>query len=139
MKNAELKTKKTDANVEQFLNTIADKTKRQDCFDILEMMKKVTKSEPKMWGPSIVGFGTIHLKYESGRELDWFICGFSPRKQNLTLYLMSGMEQFKDLLQKLGKHKVGGGCLYISSLDDINKTVLKEIIVLSYKKSSEKK
>jgi hypothetical protein len=125
---AELKTKRTDESVEQFLNTVADPKRRQDCFTILEIMKQATGAEPKMWGSSIVGLGRYHYKYASGRENDWFQAGFSPRKDNLTLYLMSGYEQFGDLLKKLGKHKLGKGCLYIKKIDDIDLPTLKELV-----------
>ncbi|CAG0940414.1 hypothetical protein ANRL1_00148 [Anaerolineae bacterium] len=124
---AELKTKLNDASVTDFLNGIKDETKRTDSFKILKMMQQVTKKEPKMWGASIVGFGNVHLKYESGRELDWFVTGFSPRKQNLTLYGMGSWKQ-TDLLKKLGKHKTGVGCLYIDKLADVDVKVLKEML-----------
>src|SRR3990172_5111575 len=97
---AELKTKLTNASVEDFLNLVEDEVKRRDCFEIVKIMKQATKSEPNMWGPSIVGFGDYHYVYESGRENDWFLAGFSPRKQNLTLYLMSGFGRYNDLLKK---------------------------------------
>ena len=131
---AELKTKQTKASVEKFLNGVKDEKKREDSFKILELMKKITKEEPKMWGPSIIGFGNYHYKYASGREGDWFLTGFSPRKQNLTLYIMSYLEKHKDLLKKLGKHKTGKGCLYINKLDDVDMNVLKELITALVKK-----
>ena len=131
---AELKTKQTKASVEKFLNSVKDEKKREDSFKILELMKKITKEEPKMWGPSIIGFGNYHYKYASGREGDWFLTGFSPRKQNLTLYIMSYLKKHKDLLKKLGKHKTGKGCLYINKLDDVDMNVLKELITASVKK-----
>ncbi len=124
---AELKTKLNDASVTDFLNGIKDEGKRADSFEILKMMRQVTKQEPKMWGSSIVGFGNIHLKYESGRELDWFVVGFSPRKQNLTLYGMGDWMQ-SDLLKKLGKCKTGKGCLYINKIADVDVKVLKELL-----------
>src|SRR5438093_13250113 len=111
---AELKTKQTDENVIKFLNSVEDEKKRSDSFAILEIMKEVTKTEPKLWGTSIIGFGSYHYKYESGHEGDACLIGFSPRKQNITLYLMLGLEHSKDLLQKLGKYKTGKGCLYIN-------------------------
>ncbi len=128
---AELKTKPNEQSVEGFLNSIADERKRRDSFTILELMKEVTKSEPKMWGPSIVGFGSYHYKYASGREGDWFLAGFSPRKQNITLYIMAGFEQYGALLSKLGKHKTGKACLYVNKLDDIDTNALKEMVRLS--------
>jgi hypothetical protein len=131
---AELKTKVNDASVEEFLKGIDDKTKRDDAFQILEMMKKVTKSEPKMWGTSIVGFGDYHYKYESGREGDYFLTGFSPRKQNLTLYITGGFEEHGELLDKLGKYTLGKGCLYIKKLEDVDTNVLGELVERSVKK-----
>jgi hypothetical protein len=125
---AELKTKKTELNVEAFLNKIPDAQKRKDAFTILELMEKAIKAKGKMWGSSIIGFGDRHLKYESGRELDWFVMGFSPRKQNLVLYISGTVEKQQALLKKLGKHKTGKGCLYINKLDEVDITVLKEII-----------
>jgi hypothetical protein len=125
---AELKTKPNDQSVQRFLNAITDKQKRQDCFTILELMKQITKTEPKMWGSSIVGFGTYHYKYESGREGDWFLTGFSPHKQNLTLYIMAGFEQYDELLKALGKYKTGKSCLYINRLEDIHLPTLKKLI-----------
>ena len=125
---AELKTKKTEASVEDFLNQIKDEQTRQDCFEIAKMMKQVTLSEPKMWGSSIVGFGSRHLKYASGRELDWMLTGFSPRKANITLYILGGFEKQADLLKKLGKYTTGKGCLYIKKLKDVDTKVLKELV-----------
>lgn len=124
----ELKTKPTDQNVEEFLNNLTDEKKRQDCFTLLEIMKEVTQTEPQMWGSSIVGFGDYHYKYASGREGDWFLTGFSPRKQNLTLYLMAGFEQSNELLKKLGKHKIGQSCLYIKRIEDIDLRTLRQLI-----------
>ena len=125
---ADLKTKRTRGNVEAFLNSVTDEKKRQDSFAILELMKQVTGEQPEMWGESIVGFGSYHYKYESGREGDWFITGFSPRKQNLTLYIMSGFGEYDHLLGKLGKYKTGKSCLYIKKIDDIDQDVLKELV-----------
>ena len=140
-KNTEVKTKVNEASVEGFLNSVADEQARKDCFEILKMMKQVTKEEPKMWGASIVGFGSYHYKGASGREGDWMLIGFSPRKQNLTLYLMHGFEVHKGLLKKLGKYKTSMGCLYIKNLDDVDKKVLKELVTESVKrmKSQDKK
>jgi len=135
---AELKTKETKASVEKFLNTVSDKKKREDCFKILEMMKQVTKEEPKMWGSSIVGFGNYHYKYESGNEGDTCITGFSPRKQNLTLYIMPGFERYEELMKKLGKYKTGISCLYIKKLEDVDMKVLKELVASSFKYMKEK-
>ncbi len=112
---AELKTKVTKASVEKFLEGIKDERKRQDCYELLKIMKKATKAEPKMWGTSIIGFGDHHYVYASGREGDWFIAGFSPRAQNLTLYMMGGLD--REVLKRLGKYKTGKGCLYINKLE----------------------
>lgn len=125
---AELKTQRNKGDVEAFLNDVADERKRRDSFKILDLMKDVTESEPEMWGDSIVGFGSYHYKYASGREGDWFLAGFSPRKQDLTLYIMSGFEGYEQLLGKLGKHKTGKSCLYIKKLEDIDLGVLRELV-----------
>ncbi len=134
MAKAELKTKVNKASVEGFLNKVKDEAVRNDCFEILKMMKQVTKEEPRMWGSSIVGFGSYHYKSKSGREGDWMLTGFSPRKQNLTLYLMGGFDTHKDLLKKLGKFTTSVGCLYIKKLDDVDKKVLKELVAASVKR-----
>ena len=133
-KKTELKTQVNEASVEGFLNSVEDEQKRAECFEIFKMMKQVTKEEPKMWGASIVGFGSYHYKGASGREGDWFITGFSPRKQNLTLYLNHGFDVHEDLLKKLGKYKTGMGCLYVKKLDDVDKKVLKELVTESVKR-----
>jgi len=125
---AELKTKRNIGDVEAFLNSVPDEKKRQDSFTILELMKQVTGKEPEMWGDSIIGFGSYHYKYASGREGDWFLTGFSPRKQNLTLYIMAGFDGYDQLLRKLGKHSTGKSCLYIKKMDDIDADVLKELV-----------
>ena len=134
MAKAELKTQVNDASVTEFLNGVADEQKRNDCFEILKLMKQVTKEEPKMWGSSIVGFGSYHYKGKSGREGDWMLTGFSPRKQNLTLYLMGGFDTHADLLKRLGKFTTGAGCLYIKSLDDVDRKVLKELVQASVRR-----
>lgn len=125
---AELKTTPTTRSVNRFLNAIADEPTRNDCFTLVTLMKKITKAEPRMWGTSVVGFGTYHYVYESGREGEWFLTGFSPRKQFLTIYLMAGADSRTDLLKKLGKHKTGGACLYIKRLDDIHLPTLRKLI-----------
>lgn len=135
---AELKTRQNDESVEKFISGIADEQRREDCVKILKIMRDITKAEPKMWGSSIVGFGNHHYKYDSGREGDWFITGFSPRKQNLTLYFMSGLQSSENLLKKLGKHKIGKGCLYIRSIEDIDLITLKELIKQSVKSLTKK-
>ena len=127
MRLAELKTKKNDQSVEKFLNTVIDPSKREDCFEIMKLMQEVTQEEPKMWGDSIVGFGDYHYKYKSGREGDWFQIGFSPRKRNITLYIMSGFTKYEEILEKLGKHKTGKSCLYINKLSDVNKETLTQL------------
>lgn len=129
---AENKTQPTDASVTEFLNSIENERKRQDSFTILEMMQEVTGEEPKMWGDSIIGFGEYHYKYASGREGDMFLAGFSPRKQNLTLYIMSGFDNYESLLGQLGKHKTGKSCLYINKIADVDTKVLKEMVKQSF-------
>jgi hypothetical protein len=130
---ADLKTVPTKFSVDKFLKGIKDEQTREDCYEILKIMEKTTKARAKMWGPAIVGFGDHHYVYESGREGDWFITGFSPRKQNLTLYMTGGFHQFEDLMKKLGKYTMGKGCLYINKLEDVDTKVLKEIITKSVK------
>ncbi len=125
---AELKTKPTKHSVNDFIDAIEDEQLRKDCRTVSRIMKRVTKANPKMWGPGIVGFGSYHYKYASGREADWFLAGFAPRKQNLTLYIMSGFQKYNTLLKKLGKHKIGKSCLYIKRLDDVNMDVLTQLI-----------
>jgi hypothetical protein len=131
---AQIKTQKNNASVDAFLNTIEDEEKRKDSFIILEMMKKATKEEPMMWGGSIVGFGSYHYKSERSRQQgDWFFLGFSPRKQNLTLYLMPGVNYYKELVGQLGKCKTGGSCLYINKLKDVDTKVLQQLLSNTYK------
>ncbi len=125
---AELKTKLNDGDVQGFLNAVTDERQRRDSFALVDLMRKITGDEPKMWGSSIVGFGSYHYKYASGREGDWFVTGFSPRKQNMTLYIMAGFSRYGELLKKLGKHKIGKSCLYIKSLDDIDLETLAEMV-----------
>lgn len=130
---AELKTKKTEASVEDFINTIDHEGKRKDAFEILKIMKEITGEKPKMWGPSIIGFGDIRYKYASGREGDWFRVGFSPRKTNISMYISGcDVSMHQDRLSKLGKHKTGKGCLYINKLEDINIKVLEKMIKDGY-------
>lgn len=133
-KMAELKTKVNNASVKDFLNSIENEQIRQDCFEISKMMEAATKAKPKMWGASIIGFGSYHYIGKGGREGDWMLTGFSPRKQNLTLYLMGGFDAEKNLLEKLGKYKTSVGCLYIKKLDDVDKKVLKALVTASVKK-----
>jgi len=135
----ENKTTPTTSSVNAFLNKIKDKQVRDDCFVILEMMQKISKCEPVMWGSAIVGFGMYHYVYESGREGDSILIGFSPRKQNISIYLMGGLKNIEDELARLGKHKTGGGCLYIKSLSDVNEAVLKNILAKAFKEAKAKK
>jgi hypothetical protein len=135
---AEPKTKKTNASVTAFLNKIKNKQRKEDCFTVLEMMKEITGDEPKMWGPSIVGFGSYHYVYASGREGDWMITGFSPRAQNLTLYIMSGFNKYDELMSKLGKHKTGKSCLYISKITDVDISILRQLITSSVRSMKKK-
>ena len=131
---AELKTKKNEASVEDFINAVEHEGKRNDSFEILEMMKQITGEKPRMWGASIIGFGDLHYKYASGREGDWFKVGFSPRKANISLYISGcDVSMHEKLLAKLGKHKTGKGCLYINKLADVDKEVLKEMIEEGFK------
>lgn len=130
---AELKTQVNEASVTKYLEGVADERKRRDCFTLLELMTKITKTEPKMWGTSIVGFGSYHYKGASGREGDWFLTGFAPRKQDLTIYLLTGFALPAELLAKLGKHKTGVSCLYLKSLDDVHMPTLRKLITDSVK------
>ena len=129
----ELKTKRTDASVDDFLNSIKDEQVRQDCLTIADMMQKATKAKPQMWGPSIIGFGSRRYKYPNGREMDWMIIAFSPRKQNITLYLSSDFEGYDELMEKLGKHSCTKACLYIKRLSDVHLPTLKKLINASVK------
>jgi len=125
---AELKTKKTELSVDDFIKKIPEAQRRSDAVAMLALMEKATKAKGKMWGSSIIGCGDRHLKYESGRELDWFVMGFSPRKQNFALYIHGAVDKQPALLKKLGKYKTGKGCLYINKLEEVDMAVLKEII-----------
>ncbi|HEX6716946.1 MAG TPA: DUF1801 domain-containing protein [Pyrinomonadaceae bacterium] len=130
---AELKTKPTDESVKDFINKIPDEERRADCFAIAKIMEEVTGEKPKMWGPSIVGFGSYHFKYDSGREGDWLVTGFSPRKKDLTLYIMMGFEKHPELMEKLGKYSTAKSCLYIKRLSDVHVPTLKKLIKESVK------
>ena len=130
---AELKTKKSDDSVEAFLNSVEHELRRTDAFKVLELMKEVTGEEPRMWGSSIVGFGDYRYKYESGREGNWFLTGFSPRKKSLTLYIMAGFAEYDELMANLGKYKTGKSCLYINKIEDVDLPTLKKLV----KKSTE--
>ena len=130
---AENKTKVNDASVDAFLHKVADEQKRDDSFTLVKLFEEVTGEPAKMWGTAIVGFGSYHYKYESGREGDSALVGFSPRAQNLTLYVALGNGVNDDLLKKLGKHTTGKGCLYIKRLSDVDMDTVKKIIANSYK------
>jgi hypothetical protein len=132
---AEMKTKVNEASVEEFISKIEGEQKRKDSFEIVQIMKQVTKEEPKMWGPAIIGFGSYHYKYESGREGDMPQIGFSPRKQNLTLYIGVGDNSDNPLLRKLGKYTTGKVCLYIKKLADVDRNVLQELIADSFSRA----
>lgn len=128
-----IKTTVNDSSVEDFIYNVDNETRRRDGFDLLEMYKKLTGEEPKMWGTSMIGFGQYHYKSERSRqEGDWPLAAFSPRKQNLTLYFMPGFETYKELLGRLGKHKTSVGCLYINKLADVDMKVLEQLIARSY-------
>ncbi|MGH9946936.1 MAG: DUF1801 domain-containing protein [Pyrinomonadaceae bacterium] len=133
MAKYELKTRKTDASVEVFLNSIENTERRTDGFRVLEMYKRLTGEQPKMWGPAIIGFGDQKYKYPDGREMDWMAAAFSPRKQNLTLYVVCDSPKQPALLEKLGKHSTSVACLYIKRLSDIDEKVLESIIKDAYK------
>ncbi|MGK7389652.1 MAG: DUF1801 domain-containing protein [Candidatus Cyclobacteriaceae bacterium M2_1C_046] len=128
---ADLKTKPNDEDIEKFIESVDDLQKKKDAYAVMQMMRNISGEDPKLWGNSMVGFGSYHYKYESGREGDWFLTGFSPRKNALTLYIMAGFEQYENLLEKLGKYKTGKSCLYVKKLEDIDQEVLKELIKLS--------
>lgn len=128
-----LKTTINDASVEDFINSVDDESKRSDSFKLLDLYIKITGEQPKMWGSSIIGFGQYHYKSErSSQEGDWMLTGFSPRKQNLTLYIIPGFDNYGDLLDKLGKHKVSKGCLYINKLSDVDENVLEKLVKQAY-------
>lgn len=134
-----MQTKATGASVEDFLNAVENEEKRADAFAVAEMMRKASKSEPKMWGPAIIGFGSGKLKYPDGREIDWMQIAFSPRKSGLTIYLQTPMEDYDELFSKLGKHTTSVACLYIKRLRDVDQKVLKELIAASLKRTKSEK
>ena len=135
---AELKTKETKLSVTKFIGKVEDDQKRQDLQAILKLMKQVTKEEPKIWGDSMIGFGHFHYKSDSGREGDWFLTGFSPRKQYRPIYITKGFDKDDSLMKQLGKHKTSKGCLYIKKLEDVDMKVLKELIKQSYQDMKKK-
>ena len=133
-KLAEIKTKENDSSVEDFINSVKDEAKRKDSLTILKLMQTATKEKPKMWGSSMIGFGNKRYKSPAtGREVDWFKIGFSPRKANFSLHLVLDIKKYDAELKKLGKHKTGVGCLYINKLDDVDIKVLEKLIILAAK------
>ncbi len=138
MAKAKNKTVENDGSVDAFLNSVNDETKKADCLKVKAWMEEISGEPAKMWGKSIVGFGTYHYKYESGREGDFMKIGFSPRAQNLTLYIMPGFGRYDDLMEKLGKHKTGKSCLYVKKLADVDEAVLKALMAESYGYMTEK-
>ena len=134
---SENKTRPTDQDVVEFLNNVEFKTRRDDAFALLEFMEEITGENAVMWGNSIVGFGRYHYRYESGREGDMPLVGFSPRRQSMTLYIMPGFDQYEDLLVALGKHRIGKSCLYVNKLADVDEVVLRELIRRSYEHMKE--
>ena len=129
---AENKTQKTGASVDEFMASVEKRRRREDGLTLLHMMKEVTGLEPEMWGPSIVGFGDYHYQYDSGREGDMPLTGFSPRSRSLSLYIMAGFDEYDNLLNRLGKHRIGASCLYINKLADVDMGVLRDLIAQSY-------
>ncbi len=128
-KVADIKTKPTEKSVEEYLNAIEETQKRTDSFQLLELFKKVTQEKPKMWGASLIGFGDLRYKSPAtGREVDWFKIGFSPRKANISLHLATNLETLRPELEQLGKHKTGAGCLYINKLADVQLNILEQIV-----------
>jgi len=138
MAKAQNKTTENEASVDSFLASVSDQQKRSDCLALKSMMEGITGSPAKMWGASIVGFGTYHYKYDSGREGDFMKVGFSPRAQNVTVYIIAGFDRYEALINKLGKHKTGKSCLYIKKLEDIDLDVLEELVKESYNLMTEK-
>lgn len=128
---ADLKTKENDGSVDDYLNSVEDEKKREASFKVKAIMEEVTGEEARMWGDSIVGFGHYRYKYASGRDAEWMLVGFAPRKKNLTLYIMSGFDEYDDLLGRLGKHSTGKSCLYINKLEDVDLDVLQELVAQS--------
>lgn len=129
---SENKTKATAASVEDFLAGVSDEQKRSDADKLVALMKRITKQDPQMWGPSIIGFDSYHYRYDSGREGDMCALGFSPRKDSLSVYVLNGLDRYADKLEKLGPHRTGKSCLYIKRLSDVDMKVLEEILRSSY-------
>ena len=134
---AELKTQYNDQSVDAFLNKVENEKRKRDAYLVMDLMKKVTNEAPRMWGNSIVGFGSYHYKYKSGREGDWFLTGFSPRKQSLTIYIMPELDQY-EAIQLLGQYKAGKSCLYVKKIEDIDINILEQLIESSIKYLKEK-
>lgn len=128
---SDLKTQPNDASVEAFIQSVEDEQRRRDCLTLLPILQRLTQYEPKLWGDSIIGFGSYHYKYKSGRSGDWFITGFAPRKREITVYIMPGLQDYAGLLEKLGKHRLGKSCLYLKRLSDVDMTVLESLITRS--------
>jgi hypothetical protein len=128
---AAIKTRKTGGDVQTFLKSVSDRKRKDDTLQVLALMKKLTGCEPAMWGPSIVGFGDFRYRYANGTENDWFLTGFSPRKQSLTLYIMTGFAKYEEILENLGKYKTGKSCLYIKKVEDVDLAVLEQLISAS--------
>jgi len=135
---AKNKTVETDASVDAFIEAVENNSRRSDSRDLIVLMQTITGHEPRMWGPSMVGFGSYHYRYASGREGDFFITGFSPRKTALSVYVMPGLERYEKQLARLGPHKTGKSCLYLKNLDTVDRDVLKEIISDSVRVMREK-
>ena len=133
---AELKTQKNDGDVEAFIDGIENEKRRADCRAVVEMMAEVTGEPPAMWGDSIIGFGSYHYKYPTGREGDWMATGVSPRKQSLTVYVMTGFARHAALMEKLGRYTTGKSCLYIKKLEDVDTGVLRELVRDSFERVS---
>jgi len=125
---ADVKTRPTRASVQAFIRDVKDNVRRQECRVLLKLLKQVTRAKPEMWGASMIGFGSYHYRYASGREGDWFLVGFSPRKQDLSVYIMAGFGRYGALMRRLGKHKTGKCCLYIKRLSDIDLKVLQQLV-----------
>ncbi len=138
MAKAAVKTERNDASVTQFLDAVEHPTRREDAKVVCELMERVSGEKPEMWGASIVGFGSYRYRYKSGREGEWPTVGFSPRKANLVLYIMSGFSKYPALMEKLGKHKTGKSCLYVKKIADVDETVLKALMLESYEYMTEK-
>jgi hypothetical protein len=134
---AQLKTQANDGDVDAFLDSVPDPKRRADATAVRTLMAEVSGEPGQMWGDSIVGFGTQHLRYTSGRELDWFVVGFSPRKQSMTIYLTEGFEAHEELLGRLGPHSLGKSCLYVKRLDDVDTAVLRELVTTSLARAQE--